>query len=164
MAQKIRVYKLAQEFSIDNESMVGKIQDMGIDITNYMSAVENDVAQQVRRQIQKEKAENTVEDRIRPTVIRRRQRGGAQAKPARVRPPKTEDEEIATVQFGNTGSQCALGARSGDGEAGVLTASGRKGTSLHDHPHRAAGDGKERTRLADSRRSGARLSCGGRPR
>ncbi len=91
MAQKIRVYKLAQEFSIDNETMVAKIQDMGIDITNYMSALEDDVVQQVRRQLQKEKAENTVEDRIRPTVIRRRQRGGASAKPARVQPPKTED-------------------------------------------------------------------------
>jgi translation initiation factor IF-2 len=90
MAQKIRVFKIAREFGIEDEAMVIKIQDMGIEVKNYMSALDVEVAQRVRRLIQKERSENTIEEHIRPTVIRRRTKEGAPAKPIRQRPPKIE--------------------------------------------------------------------------
>ncbi|MDJ0765034.1 MAG: translation initiation factor IF-2 [Myxococcota bacterium] len=88
MAQKIRVFMLAREFGLENDDLVAKIQDMGFEVRNYMSALDPEVAQRVRRAIQKECAENTVEEHIRPTVVRRRTREGTPGKPLRKRPPK----------------------------------------------------------------------------
>ncbi len=93
MAQKIRVFTLAREFGLDNEAAVAKIQDMGIEVRNYMSAIDTEVAQRIRRTIQKERSENTVEEHIRPTVVRRRSKEGGPAKPVRKRPPKVEATE-----------------------------------------------------------------------
>ncbi|MCP4677114.1 MAG: translation initiation factor IF-2 [Deltaproteobacteria bacterium] len=94
MAQKIRIFTLAREFGQDNELMVARIQSMGIEVRNYMSALDAEIAQRVRRLIRKERAENMVEERIRPTVVRRRTREGVPAKPIRKRPPKIEGEEV----------------------------------------------------------------------
>ncbi len=93
MAQKIRVYKLAREFGIANEIMVNSIQGMGIEVSNYMSAMDIEVAQRVRHFIHKQQAENTVEEHIRPTVVRRRTRNGAPVKPIRKKPAKVEAAE-----------------------------------------------------------------------
>ncbi len=98
MAQKIRVFTLAREFGLDNETAVAKIQDMGIEVRNYMSAIDSEIAQRVRRTIQKERTENTVEEHIRPTVVRRRSKEGSPAKPVRKRPPKVEAAEHQPVQ------------------------------------------------------------------
>jgi translation initiation factor IF-2 len=83
MAQKIRVFQLAREFGLENDVMVVKIQNMGLDARNYMSALEAEDAQRVRRQLEKEREENTFEEHIRPTVVRRRTKAGAPSpKPA----------------------------------------------------------------------------------
>ncbi|MCP4676826.1 MAG: translation initiation factor IF-2 [Deltaproteobacteria bacterium] len=97
MAQKIRVFTIARDFGLENEVAVSKIQSLGIEVRNYMSALEPETAQRVHRLIQKERAENTVEEHIRPTVVRRRTRKGAPAKPVRKRPPKTEEQEQVAV-------------------------------------------------------------------
>jgi hypothetical protein len=98
MAQKVRVFKLAREFGMDNETMVHKIQEMGIEARNYMSGLDAEAAGKVRRNLERERAENTIEEQIRPTVVRRRTRDGAPAKPKRVRPPKpTEADRIEEV-------------------------------------------------------------------
>ncbi len=96
MAQKVRVFKLAREFGMDNETMVHKIQEMGIEVRNYMSSLEVDAALKIKRNLDRERAENTIEEQIRPTVVRRRTRDGAPAKPKRVRPPKVD--EVDTVK------------------------------------------------------------------
>ncbi|MDD5308404.1 MAG: translation initiation factor IF-2 [Deltaproteobacteria bacterium] len=79
MAQKIRVFQLAREFGLENDVMVVKIQNMGLDARNYMSALDVEDAQRVRRQMEKEREENTFEEHIRPTVVRRRTKAGAPA-------------------------------------------------------------------------------------
>jgi translation initiation factor IF-2 len=90
MAEKVRVFKLAKEFSVENEVMVAKIQNLGFQVRNYMSGLELEDAQRVRRLLEKERAENTVEERIRPTVVRRRTKtAAAAAKPSRTKPSKT---------------------------------------------------------------------------
>ena len=40
MAEKVRVFKLAKEFAVENEVMVAKIQNLGFQVRNYMSALE----------------------------------------------------------------------------------------------------------------------------
>jgi translation initiation factor IF-2 len=90
MAQKIRVFTLAREFNLNNESMVTKIQDLGIEVRNYMSALDTEIADRVRYSIHKERTENTVEEHIRPTVIRRRRKDGGAITPIRPKPPKVE--------------------------------------------------------------------------
>ncbi len=92
MAQKVRVFKLAREFGVGNDTMVARIQNLGFAVRNYMSALGDEDAQRVRRLLEKEREENTVEERIRPTVIRRR------AKPVKpVEPPPPAVEESAEV-------------------------------------------------------------------
>lgn len=92
MAQKIRVFKLARDFGIENDDMVSKIQSLGIEVRNYMSALDADSVARVRRLVEKERAENTVEEHIRPTVVRRRSKEGVPAKPARkTKPPKVAE-------------------------------------------------------------------------
>ncbi len=90
MAQRVRVFKLASEFGLENTQMVAKIQEFGFPVQNYMSALDSDTAQQVRILLHKEREANTVEEKIRPTVVRRRTRSGAPVKPSKVHPPKVE--------------------------------------------------------------------------
>ncbi|MCU0661469.1 MAG: translation initiation factor IF-2 [Myxococcota bacterium] len=98
MVQKIRVFKLAQELGFDNDTMVSKIAEMGLDVRNYMSAIDQEVALKVRRQLERERVESTVEQAIKPGVVKRTRVGGAPPpKVAKTKPPKSEPsrEEIA---------------------------------------------------------------------
>ncbi len=69
---KVRVYEVARELGMDNRELLGRIQSLGIQVRNHMSALEPAEVDRVRRALDKDKAENTVETRIRKTVIRRR--------------------------------------------------------------------------------------------
>ncbi|MBN2717164.1 MAG: translation initiation factor IF-2 [Deltaproteobacteria bacterium] len=95
MAQRVRVFKLASEFGLDNSQMVARIQEFGYPVQNYMSALDSDTVQQIRHLLQKEREANTVEEQIRPTVVRRRTRTGAPVKPAKVQPPRVVDDAPA---------------------------------------------------------------------
>ncbi|MEC7520100.1 MAG: translation initiation factor IF-2 [Myxococcota bacterium] len=69
---KVRVYEVARELGMNNRELLGRIQSLGIQVRNHMSALEPAEVERVRRALDKDKAENTVETRIRKTVIRRR--------------------------------------------------------------------------------------------
>ncbi len=69
---KVRVYEVARELGMNNRELLNRIQSMGIQVRNHMSALEPAEVERVRRALEKDKAENTVEERIRKTVIRRR--------------------------------------------------------------------------------------------
>lgn len=94
MAQRVRVFKLASEFGLENTQMVAKIQEFGFPVQNYMSALDSDTAQQVRSLLHKEREANTVEEKIRPTVVRRRTRSGEPVKPTKVHPPRVESPAV----------------------------------------------------------------------
>src|SRR5262245_4021099 len=74
--QKVRVYEMAKDVGLTNKDLVDKIRALGIEVKNHMSALEPDDVARVRRAIEKERHENTVVERIQPTVIRRRSKGG----------------------------------------------------------------------------------------
>src|SRR5215468_10186225 len=88
--QKVRVYEVAKDVGLSNKDLVDKIRALGIEVKNHMSALDPDDVARVRRALEKERQENTVIERIQPTVIRRRNKGGAPDAPepvARVAAP-----------------------------------------------------------------------------
>ena len=72
---KVRVYEVAKQLNMDQKALVALFQSMGIgDVRNHMSAVEADVVERVRRHLDRQKSPEVVEERIRPTVVKRRSR------------------------------------------------------------------------------------------
>ena len=86
--QKVRVYEVAKDVGLSNKDLVDKIRALGIEVKNHMSALEPDDVTRVKRALDKERHENTVVERIQPTVIRRRSKGGeGHVEPARSTTP-----------------------------------------------------------------------------
>ncbi|MEY4578600.1 MAG: hypothetical protein RL701_3303, partial [Pseudomonadota bacterium] len=69
---KTRVYEVAREMGLDNRELMTKLATLGIQVRNHMSSLEPIDIERVKRSIDKEKQQNVVEERIRPTVVRRR--------------------------------------------------------------------------------------------
>ncbi|MEQ9643843.1 MAG: translation initiation factor IF-2 N-terminal domain-containing protein, partial [Sandaracinaceae bacterium] len=95
---KVRVYEVARELGMNNRELLGRIQSLGIQVRNHMSALEPAEVERVRRALDKDKVENTVETRIRKTVIRRRTKKKpkpevAEAPAAEARPEPVAAEE-----------------------------------------------------------------------
>jgi translation initiation factor IF-2 len=79
MTAKLRVYEGARDLGMDQKQLVSLLQSSGVpDVRNHMSAIGADVVERIRRQLEKQKTPTVVEERIRPTVVKRR---------AAVRPP-----------------------------------------------------------------------------
>ncbi|HEX7600356.1 MAG TPA: translation initiation factor IF-2 [Polyangiaceae bacterium] len=78
---KVRVYEAAKQLNVDPKAAVSLFQAAGIaDVKNHMSSVEPEAIERVRRHLEKAKTHDVVEERIRPTVVKRR----AVAKPGGV--------------------------------------------------------------------------------
>ncbi|MEM9195372.1 MAG: translation initiation factor IF-2 N-terminal domain-containing protein, partial [Myxococcota bacterium] len=69
---KVRVYEVARDVGLANRELVQKIASLGIPVRNHMSALDPAEVDRVKRALDKERQENVVEERIRPTVVRRR--------------------------------------------------------------------------------------------
>lgn len=67
---KVRVYEVARDLGLDNRELIMRLASLGIQVKNHMSALEQPDVDRLKRSMEKEKA--TVEERIRPTVVRRR--------------------------------------------------------------------------------------------
>ena len=73
MSIKLRVYEVARDLGLDNKALVALLQSVGVpDVRNHMSAVPPEVVERVKRHIEKQKQQKSVEERIRPTVVKRR--------------------------------------------------------------------------------------------
>ncbi len=87
---KVRVYELAKELNLDSKNLVEKLKTGGMDITNYMSTLDDQAVVEARDIVSGVISEVVEEQRIRPTVIRRRK------KTIRLEPkkpaPKSDDE------------------------------------------------------------------------
>src|SRR5262249_21676648 len=70
--QRQRVYEVAKDMGLANKDLVDKIRALGIEVKNHMSALDPEDVNRVKRALEKERMENTVVERIQPTVIRRR--------------------------------------------------------------------------------------------
>ena len=73
MMSKVRIYEVAKELGMEQKALVALVQSMGFaDVRNHMSSVEPELVERVRRHIEKQKSSSIVEERIRPTVVKRR--------------------------------------------------------------------------------------------
>jgi translation initiation factor IF-2 len=73
MTAKLRVYEVARDLGMDQKQLVSLLQSSGVpDVRNHMSAIGADVVERIRRQLEKQKTPAVVEERIRPTVVKRR--------------------------------------------------------------------------------------------
>jgi len=73
---KLRVYELARELNLENKALLGKMEEMGIEVKSHMSSLDEAAIKQIKEAIFGTKApEEVVEDkRIKPNVIRRRRK------------------------------------------------------------------------------------------
>lgn len=79
MSSKLRVYEVARELSLDNKEIVAQLQSMGFgEVKNHMSVVSSEAVERLRRHHERKAEPKVVEERIRPTVVKRR----SVAKPA----------------------------------------------------------------------------------
>ena len=71
---KKRVYELARELNMTNKMLLEKISILDLGLNSHMSTLDDDVEARIRQFIQGGPEPNLVEQRIRPTVIRRRRK------------------------------------------------------------------------------------------
>src|SRR6478752_2981954 len=70
---KVRVYEVAKQLNLDPKAVVTLFQAIGVtDVRNHMSSVEPEAVERVKRHLEKQKTHDVVEERIRPTVVKRR--------------------------------------------------------------------------------------------
>jgi translation initiation factor IF-2 len=90
---KMRVYEVARDLAMDNKSLVALFQSVGVtDVRNHMSAVLPEQVDRVKRHLERQSGQKASEERIHPTVVKRRARPDGGASDA---PPSAEREEAA---------------------------------------------------------------------
>jgi translation initiation factor IF-2 len=73
VSTKLRVYEVAKELNLENKVVVSLFQSVGVtEAKNHMSAVAPEQVERVRRYLEKQNSEKTVETRIHATVVKRR--------------------------------------------------------------------------------------------
>jgi len=78
MTTKLRVYEVARDLGMEPKSLVALLQSVGApDVRNHMSAIGPEMVDRVKRHLDKAKSPSTVEERIRPTVVKRRAAAGS---------------------------------------------------------------------------------------
>jgi len=73
---KVRVYEVAKQLNLDPKAVVGLFQSIGVtDVRNHMSSVDVDAVERLKRNLEKQKTHDVVEQRIQRgagTVLKRR--------------------------------------------------------------------------------------------
>ncbi|RLB50620.1 MAG: translation initiation factor IF-2 [Deltaproteobacteria bacterium] len=97
---KVRVYEVARQLGMKNKELVALFQSLGFsEVRNHMSAVEAEVVERVKRKLERKNETDVVEERINPTVVKRRSRAATRRRvapaaaapaPAEKAPPKVE--------------------------------------------------------------------------
>ena len=93
---KVRVYEVAKELGMEQKALVALFQSMGCEVRNHMSSVDVEVVERVRRHLEKQKSATVVEERIRPTVVKRRVAKPAAPQPLAPTPSEPEAAPAAT--------------------------------------------------------------------
>src|SRR3954452_7963362 len=100
---KVRVYEVAKQLNLDPKQVVTLFQSIGVtDVRNHMSSVEVEAVERLKRNLEKQKTHDVVEERIRRgagTVLKRRavaKTSPAESTPVSVQPmsaaqPSTTD-------------------------------------------------------------------------
>ncbi|KAF0123594.1 MAG: translation initiation factor IF-2 [bacterium] len=93
----VRVYELAQELGMTNNEFIGELEKMGIEAKNHMSSIEEEKIEVIKNHLAGVKAQELIEKRVKPTVIRRRMKKiepdieTLDAEPVKAELPKVEE-------------------------------------------------------------------------
>ncbi|MGB3051319.1 MAG: translation initiation factor IF-2 [Polyangiales bacterium] len=88
---KVRVYEVARELGVENRDLIQRIATLGIQVRNHMSVLDPVEVDRIKRSLGKDRSEAMVEERIRPTVVRRKRRKKTEeAEPAAASAPAEE--------------------------------------------------------------------------
>jgi translation initiation factor IF-2 len=94
---KMRVYEVARDLAMDNKSLVALFQSVGVtDVRNHMSAVLPEQVDRVKRHLERQSGQKAAEERIHPTVVKRRARPSAEGGASEA-PPSVEREEAVSA-------------------------------------------------------------------
>ncbi len=108
---KVRVYEVAKQLNLDPKAVVGLFQSIGVtDVRNHMSSVDVDAVERLKRNLEKQKTHDVVQESIRRgpgTVLKRR----AVAKPAGT---DSGPGSVAAVSQREPGSSTDVAARLDD--------------------------------------------------
>ena len=102
---KIRIYQVAKELGVDNKELISRVSALGIDVRNYMSTLEAEDVARVKREFDKQRHEQMVEEQIKPGVTRRRSvapRTSARPAPAPAPPFSVAGQPAAAVKRRST--------------------------------------------------------------
>lgn len=84
---KVRVYEVARELGLQNRDLIQRIAALGIQVRNHMSVLDQSEVDRVKRSLSREQGASMVEERIRPTVVRRRKKDVKKVASAPTTPP-----------------------------------------------------------------------------
>ncbi|HEY8073875.1 MAG TPA: translation initiation factor IF-2, partial [Labilithrix sp.] len=103
MSSKVRVYEVAKQLNLEPKAVVGLFQSMGVaDVRNHMSSVEMETVERLKRQLDKAKTHDVVQEKTKlgaGMVIKRRavaKPGGVEPAPVSVAQPSTSTPDIAS--------------------------------------------------------------------
>jgi translation initiation factor IF-2 len=82
---RMKVFELAKKLKIEDEALLKRIRDVGLGIDDATETLESEEVKILEEMIRKEKTDNVIEERIKPTVIRRR---------AKEKPAESSDEDV----------------------------------------------------------------------
>ncbi|NLC15380.1 MAG: translation initiation factor IF-2 [Firmicutes bacterium] len=118
MARRIRVYELARELGIDTKLLMAQLNQMGMQVSNHMTALDEKIAQDVRRKMQ--------------------------ASGARAQKPKAQ--ETTPAAGAEARGARARDAREGSRQAQARAGDDRKGQAEEQPRERRVPDGRARAR------------------
>ena len=96
---KVRVYEVARELGVENRDLIQRIATLGIQVRNHMSVLDPVEVDRIKRSLGKDRSEAMVEERIRPTVVRRKRRKKVdEAEPAAADAPATPPVEAPVAE------------------------------------------------------------------
>ena len=71
---KLRVYQLSKELGIDNHEMLELLEKLNVPVKSHSSSLEDSDVDRVRYAMMRTKPHEVIEERVQPTIIRRRVR------------------------------------------------------------------------------------------
>ena len=91
MVAKVRVHELAKDLKMENKDLIKLLEKMGLPVKSVQSSLDESDVERVKNQISLSKKEGIVEQRVKPTVIRRRV---MKEEPVPEPPPPPPKEEV----------------------------------------------------------------------
>jgi len=88
---KVRVHELAKDLKMENKDLIKLLEKMGLPVKSVQSTLEESDVERVRNQLSLSKKEGVVEQRVKPTIIRRRV---MKEEPAPEPPPPPPKEQV----------------------------------------------------------------------